>query len=214
MANAAEGFGRSRGQDNFLDRALKEWAIAISALRSGEMVLLLRKGGIRDPIRPFATLPQRAALFPTYEHQVARHLKQPDRLVPPDAAPTLQPTLQIDTWARITHGFELGAEVEIAALMPFHIWTVDFVIERLKWRSSQPIQALLLRTYRLPAAIDLERSPLQAGCRSWIDLKPAISTQHSIAALSDPEYRVRLEAIERAMQAVKGDFKLESCKLP
>ncbi len=206
MANAAEGFGKSQGQDIFLTQALKEWAIAISALRAGELVLLLRKGGIRDPIHPFAAIPQKAALFPTYEHQVPHHLKQARLLTPLDPnAP-----IEIDTWAHITHGFELHTETEIGSLMPFHIWTEDFIIERLKWRSPQPLQALLLRVYKLPETACLGRSPSQSGCRSWIDLDPFIPIQNSIPALSDQDYQSRLESIERTLQAEKEGFRLET----
>jgi hypothetical protein len=206
MVNAAEVFGKAQGQDIFLTQALKEWAIAISALRTGELVLLLRKGGIRDPIHPFAAIPRRAALFPTYEHQVPHYLKQPRLPTPPEPnAP-----IAIDTWATITHGFELSTEAEVAALMPFHIWTAAFVAERLKWRSPQPLQALLLRVYQLPEAAYLGRSPSHAGCRSWIDLDPGITIQNSIPALSDQDYHRRLEAIERAIQSEKKDFRLET----
>lgn len=215
MANAAEGFGKSQGQNIFLTQALKEWAIAIAALRAGELVLLLRKGGIRDPLHPFASIPQRTALFPTYEHQVPHHLKdaplqQAKLLTPPDPnAP-----IAIDTWATITHGFELRTEAELAALMPFHIWTEAFMTERLKWRSQQPLQAFLLRVYKLPETVFLGRSPAQSGCRSWIDLNPSIEIQHAIPALSDQTYRHCLEAIERAMQSEQEDFRLKRLELP
>jgi hypothetical protein len=209
MANAAEGSGKSQGQDLVLTQALKEWAIAIAALRAGELVLLLRKGGIRDPLHPFASLPQRTALFPTHEHQLPRHLKQASLLTPPD----LNAPIAINTWAVITHGFELRTEAEIAALMPFHIWTEEFITERLKWRSQQPLQALLLRVYKLPEAVFLGRSPAQSGCRSWIDLDPSIKIQHAIPALSDQAYQRRLEAIERAMQSGQEDFRLKRFEL-
>lgn len=206
MANAVEGFGK--GQDNkiVLTQALKEWAIAISALRSGSLVLLLRKGGIRDPLHPFAEIPHRAALFPTYEHQVLHYLKQkPGEITPPEAnAPVM-----IDTWAHITHGFLLSTEAEVMALLPFHIWTAEFVAERLKWRSHQPLQALLLRAYSLQQSVELGRSPSHAGCRSWINLETPISTQDSMPALSDQHYQNQLSAIEQAIQAVKNDFKLK-----
>lgn len=202
MANAVEGFGK--GQDIFLTQALKEWAIAISALRSGSQVLLLRKGGIRDPRQPFAEIPHGAALFPTYEHQVPHHLKQSVEIASPD----VNTPILIDTWAHITHGFLLSTEAEVMALLPFHIWTAVFVTERLKWRSHQPLQILLLRAYSLQKTVELGRSPSHAGCRSWIDLDTPIPTQNSIPALAQQEYQNHLNAIERAIQAVKADFRL------
>jgi hypothetical protein len=203
MESAAKDSGKTQTQ------ALKEWGIAITTLRSGAFILLPRKGGIRDPLHPFAKIPQRAALFPTYEHQVSHYLKDPVEIVLPD----LHGPIVIDTWAEVTHGFTLQTEAEVMALMPFHIWTAAFMTERLKWRSQQPLQVLLLRAYRLPEAVELGRLPSYAGCRSWIDLDTPISTQNSSPALSDQDYQTRLQAIEQTIQAVKDDFRLDTCKL-
>lgn len=207
MENVVKDSGK--GQDPVvLTQALKEWAIAITALRSGALMLLPRKGGIRDPLQPFAKIPQRAALFPTYEHQAPHYLKDPVEMVLPD----LHGPIWIDTWAEVTHAFTLQHEAEVMALMPFHIWTAAFMTERLKWRSQQPLQVLLLRAYRLPEAVELERSPSHAGCRSWIDLDTPILAQNSSPALSNHDYQTRLQAIEQTIQAVTEDFKLDTCK--
>jgi hypothetical protein len=208
MENAARDCGNA--QDRVvLTQALKEWAIAISYLRSGALNLLPRKGGIRDPMRPFANIPHRAALFPTYEHQVFHYLQHPIEMVPPDPnAPIL-----VNTWAEFTHGFTLQTEAEVRALEPFHIWTADFITERLKWRSRQPLHILLLRAYPLQEAVELGRSPSHGGCRSWIDLDTPISAPLSSPALSTQAYQALLQAIENAVQAVQPDFRLSAWEL-
>jgi hypothetical protein len=204
MANAVEVFGKGQDDPIVLTQALKEWAIAISALRSGSLILLLRKGGIHDPRQPFVEIPRRAALFPTYEHQVSHYLKQPMEILPQD----VDAPIVMNTWAQITHGFLLSTEAEVMALLPFHIWTVEFVAERLKWRSHQPLQILLLRAYQLYQPAELGRSPSHAGCRSWIHLETPISTQDSMPSLSDQHYQNQLSAIEQAVQSVKKGFRL------
>jgi hypothetical protein len=208
MENAAKDSGKVQDQV-VLTQALKEWAIAITTLRSGALILLPRKGGIRDPLHPFAKIPQRAALFPTYEHQAPHYLKDPVEIVLPDP----HGPIVINTWAEVTHGFTLQTEAEVMALLPFHIWTEAFMTERLKWRSQQPLQVLLLRAYGLPEMVELGRSPSHAGCRSWIDLDTPISTQNSIPVMSDQDYQTRLQAIEQTIQAVKDDFRLDIWEL-
>lgn len=208
MENAAKDSGKEQDRVVVI-QALKEWAIAIKALRSGSLILLPRKGGIRDPLHPFANIPKRAALFPTHEHQASHYLKNPVEIVLPDPSSSIV----IDTWAEVTYGFTLQTEAEVMALLPFHIWTEAFMTERLKWRSQQPLKVLLLRAYRLAAAVELGRSPSHAGCRSWIDLDTPISTQHSRPALSDSDYQARLLEIEGAVQAVKADFRIAPCEL-
>jgi hypothetical protein len=208
MENAARGCGNDRDRV-VLTQALKEWAIAISHLRSGALILLPRKGGIRDPIHPFANIPQRAALFPTHEHQAFHYLQHPVEMAQPDP----NASILINTWAEITHGFTLQTEAEVMALEPFHIWTADFIAERLKWRSRQPLHILLLRAYRLPEGVELGRSPSHGGCRSWIDLDTPLSAQRSSPALSAQEYQAQLQAIEHAVQAVQPDFELRAWEL-
>jgi hypothetical protein len=208
MENAARDCGNDRDWV-VLTQALKEWAIAVSNLHSGALILLPRKGGIRDPLRPFANIPQRAALFPTYEHQAFHYLQHPVEMAEPDPnAPIL-----INTWAEVTHGFTLQTEAEVMALEPFHIWTADFIAERLKWRSRQPLHILLLRAYRLPQAVELGRSPSHGGCRSWIDLDTPILAQNSSPALTTQAYQTELQAIEDTVRAVKPDFRLNAWQL-
>jgi hypothetical protein len=208
MENAVKDSGKTQTQ-GVVTQALKEWAIAITTLRSGALILLPRKGGIRDPLHPFAKIPQRVALFPTYEHQAPQYLQHPVEIVQTDP----HGPIVIDTWAEVTHGFTLQTEAEVMALLPFHIWTEAFMTERLKWRSQQPLQVLLLRAYRLPEVVELGRSPSHAGCRSWIDLDTPISTQNSIPAMSDQDYQTRLQSIEQTIQAVTDDFKLDTFEL-
>jgi hypothetical protein len=49
--------------------ALKEWAVAVRALRDGRQTLLVRKGGIREETREFRVQADEFLFFPTYEHQ-------------------------------------------------------------------------------------------------------------------------------------------------
>lgn len=197
MADAARVSGKDSNRDHvFVSHLLKEWAIAIDTLYSGDLMLLLRKGGIRDPARPFAAPHQQALLFPTYEHQIAQSLKTASlqEISPPEA------DIYLKAWVNITHCFALNALPEIEALMPFHIWTSDFITERLKWKPQQPLQVLCVRTYRLAEPIRLVRSPNYSGCRSWITLDPPIGVDLKDPAMSDGQYNETLGAIEAALQ--------------
>jgi hypothetical protein len=209
MADAARVSGKeSNGDQVLISYLLKEWAIAIDALYSGDLMLLLRKGGIRDPARPFAFPHPQALLFPTYEHQITQSLKTAylQETRPPEAE------LYLNAWVNITHSFALNALPEIEALMPFHIWTSDFITERLKWNPQQPLQVLCVRTYRLASPVRLVRSPHYSGCRSWITLETPISVDRKDPAISEDQYREKLSAIEAALQ-LHSKFTIESFQL-
>jgi hypothetical protein len=209
MADAARVSGKdSNGDRVFISYLLKEWAIVIDALYSGDLILLLRKGGIRDPARPFDCPHNQVLLFPTYEHQVSQSLKTAP-LQPLDSP---EADIYLRAWVQITHAFALNSLPEIDALLPFHIWTTVFITERLKWRPQQPLQVLCVRIYRLQKPIRLVRSPKYSGCRSWITLETTLSVDTCSPALSDQQYFGQLKAIEAALQ-IYSDFTLETCRL-
>lgn len=48
--------------------ALKEWAVVVDALGSGQQIILLRKGGLREGPGGFAVAQPEFLLFPTLFH--------------------------------------------------------------------------------------------------------------------------------------------------
>lgn len=176
--------------------ALKEWAVGVDALCAGRTIMLLRKGGIREPRKSFQIERQQALLYPTYEHQKPHLLSDeyaeqvtsvPDGWHPHE--------VKMSGWARITHCFTVG-ETRLAALAPFHIWNDRFVEERLAWKPERPLYLLLLRVYRLPQVQAIAYRRSYGGCRSWIELEEAIELTGSTAVLDESDYRDRVAAIE------------------
>jgi hypothetical protein len=214
MADVARVSGNdSNGDQVFVSHLLKEWAITIDALYSGDLMLLLRKGGIKDPARPFAVPHQQALLFPTYEHQITQSLKaQSLKTAYLQEASLSNAQIYLKAWVNITHCFALNALPDIEALMPFHIWTSDFITERLKWQPQQPLQVLCVRTYRLAEPIILARSPNYSGCRSWITLQTPICVDLKDPAISEDQYHEKLSAIEASLQ-LHSTFTIASFKL-
>lgn len=169
--------------------ALKEWAIAIDALKQGETIMLLRKGGIHEQNGRFKVAHDRPLLYPTYEHQQPRLLK-------PDYADQVQTvasgwhpdTVEISSWAEITNILLVTEATVAQALLPFHIWNQQFISDRLKWKSKQPLYILLLRTYKLAQPQIIPYRSEYGGCKSWIDLAESISIVGAVPVLSDTAY--------------------------
>ncbi len=192
-----------------LTTALKEWAVAVEALTEGEMILLLRKGGIRE--QTFAVAQSQFWLYPTYEHQKLQLLKPTyASRVAPVAAGWHPQTVPIGAWAEVTHCWEISSESVIQALLPFHIWTAEFVTERLKWKPKLPLTVLLLRVYRLaePGAIPYRLE--YGGCKSWINLQIAsqpsslpswLSPVSAQPVLTEAAYESSVAAIQAQLSA-------------
>lgn len=181
--------------------ALKEWAIAVNALLSGDLVLLLRKGGIREAKPVFEVPSDRVLLFPTYEHQKAEAIRAPyANSVAAKSVPQVGDEIRLPGWAVITHQIPLSGQAGIVeALHPFHIWTDEWLIERLAWKPERPAFALLLRGFRFVEPVRLVYQASYGGCRSWIELKHLETLPESLPVLSPAEYDQRVAKIQRAI---------------
>lgn len=181
--------------------SLKEWAIAVKALLSGELILLIRKGGIREQQGTFRVPSNRVLLFPTYEHQQSRLLRPPYS-TQIEQRPALQigEALEVPGWAQITHQISLAAPtaVLISALEPFHIWNADWVTQRLSWKPERPAHLLLLRVYRFKTPLVVSYQRYYGGCRSWIQLATPLEAAGT-PVVSTEGYNARVEAIHKTL---------------
>lgn len=182
--------------------ALKEWAVAVNALIQGKTIVLLRKGGIREPGGSFAIEQSQFWLYPTYEHQKP-HLLQSAYASQVTAVPSgWHPQhIEIQAWATVTHTFQLIEIEPIEALLPFHIWNLEFVSERLKWKPKSPLSVLLLRVYRLPQVQTIPYRSTYSGCKSWFALEANLSPTAAIPVLSETEYLKQVESIRSVLPA-------------
>lgn len=171
------------------NHAFKEWAVAIDALEQGEMIMLLRKGGIHEQNGRFQVAHDRTLLYPTYEHQQPSLLK-PNyaSLVQPVASGWHPETVRIGSWASVTDILPVTEAAVVQALLPFHVWNEQFIRDRLKWKPKQPLYILLLRAYKLAQAQIIPYCSEYGGCKSWIDLAESISITDAFPVLSDAVY--------------------------
>ena len=180
--------------------ALKEWAVAVDALQQGKTIVLLRKGGIHERGGKFKVAHDQVLLYPTYEHQQPSLLK-PDyaALVTPVSSGLPPETVRIGAYARITDIFQVSDEPVVSALLPFHIWTEQFVCDRHRWKPQQPLYILLLRTYKLTSPQVIPYRQEYGGCKSWIDLAASISLDGT-PVLDDAAYTAQVSEIDKTIR--------------
>jgi len=186
-------------------RALKEWAVVVRALEAGQQLVILRKGGISEEHREFRIEHREFLFYATYEHQAAESLHPTYRPVLERvlAEPRDPEMLQFSAYAEVTASYDITDPEQLAALRPFHIWSDEYVAERLRWRPTKPLAALALRIYRLPEPVTLPYLPSYRGCTSWVDLEQPISLAGMQPALSDVEYASREAELRRALENVR-----------
>lgn len=180
---------------NELRHALKEWAVAVEALTTGQTIMLLRKGGIREA--GFQVKHPVVWLYPTYEHQKP-HLLKPEyaKAVSPVESGWHPDTVTITSCAEITDVLQLSNKNQIKALQPYHIWNEQMIDERLSWKPQRPLITLLVRVYYLARPQTVPYKSIYGGCKSWIDLVEPLSTKELIPVMEDRQYQLLVREIE------------------
>ena len=157
--------------------ALKEWSIICKAMEEGKQTILLRKGGILEYKNGFEISQKLFLLYPTLEHQAAEYLqsnylqeyelllKRNSSEIVQDKVNTLRIIARIEALQEF-HDHELLAKLE-----KYHIWNEKYVNMRMNYNPKKPMNALLLRIYKLSQTISLDVNPEWAGCKSWIDIE-------------------------------------------
>jgi hypothetical protein len=184
--------------------ALKEWAVTCNALRDGEQIVILRKGGIHKDDKNFSAefgnYPE-FLLFPTYLHQ-ARDLVKPafhdrlDRSIEEDDIPGLT---TLSAFALVTDRIEVNDPETLSRISEFHIWTDDYAEKRLHWRPKQPLTVALVRAYPLIQPQALPLLDEYGGCKSWVELGQDVPMGELSPAIADAEYERTSAAIKERL---------------
>ena len=156
--------------------ALKEWSIVCRALEEGKQSVLLRKGGILEYKDGFEISQKIFVVYPTLEHQSKEYLQQDYlrefELLLEKNDPTFEDkTNTITILAQIEGMQEFNDESKLAKLEKYHIWNEKYVNMRMSYNPKKPMNALLLRIYKLPEPISIKVNPEWAGCKSWINIE-------------------------------------------
>jgi hypothetical protein len=184
-------------------KALKEWAVVCRALTEGRQSVLLRKGGIIEETRDFALVERRFLLYPTYEHQDVGNVQEPYRewfaATLADRPPTY--VVRIDAWAEVTDLFLTHDLDAMLALAGHYAWSSEYIRMRMAYKPRKPMNVVVVRAWRLPAAVDVPVEAHFAGCKSWVPLDLPTPLDDSVPAVSSEEHARRVEAIGSVLGA-------------
>ncbi|MCU0306576.1 MAG: DUF1802 family protein [Thermoleophilia bacterium] len=183
------------------EHALKEWAVVIDALLAGDMTVVLRKGGIGE--KRFEVPHERFFLFPTHLHQRPDlvRLEARERFAAPLARREEPDQVRLDAWCEVHAAHPVRDPDALAALAPFHILSDDYAAERLRWRRTQPLWALVLRASRVIPPPVIAVGPEHGGCVSWVALPEGVTPDGAVPALGDEDFARVADAVEAVLAA-------------
>ncbi len=189
----------------FTSIALKEWAVVVEALAHGEQLLVVRKGGIRDPQGAFQLQHREFLLYPTWEHQTEASVAaiQPEfqtRFKEALALPADPTQVSFRVYAGVALCAQIQEAEKMEGLQKYHIWTPAFFEDRLKYRPQAPTLVVVLRAYRLKKPVAHPVLPEYAGCKSWVPLKGEISLEGAEPVVDNQRFRQALIDISGRLQ--------------
>ena len=169
----------------------------LEAMRQGDQLVLIRKGGLIEPGSGFEVLSPSFLLYPTYEHQTVNYLRTECRSTMERALQHRAPESQvrIDLVGLAVSSTRTDDPGLIERLRAFHIYNEAFVTQRLKWQPEQPLVVVVVRAYRLPRPVLLAVAPHYAGCKSWVDLDASVSLEGAQPVLDEATFHERVRSL-------------------
>jgi hypothetical protein len=164
--------------------ALKEWAGVCDRLGSGDQVLLIRKGGIRERKGGFQVEHPEFFLFPTRFHE--RGTEPPARV-------------EMGLYARVARDVEVSDLERLRRLGSMHAIPWEDVERRFHYGKEPGVHVMAVRAFRLrtPAVVDDARA--FDGCVSWVDLEREFPVEPQAPAVESGEFDRRLAALSEAL---------------
>lgn len=180
--------------------ALKEWAVICAELAAGRQMILLRKGGLREPAGGFRVDHRAFFLFPTYVHQNEDELVESARRALPGILREAPPAgeLHLQLYATAEAAVEVASLDPLRRLQGWHVLAWLAVERRFHYRRPG-LHVIALRVYRLAAPLVVPSLFGYDGCRSWVELESALPVTGARPVLDDGAFRARMAALEAVL---------------
>ena len=181
--------------------ALKEWAVLCDALARGEIIAMVRKGGIREQRAGFAVRHDRFLLYPTYFHEKAAELQPRFASRVGDSMERRPPEGII----RVAHVAEVAAvwhvrELErLRAIEREHGLAWPAVVSRFEYRGKPEVRVVAVRLLALPEVHEVPETRRYQGCVSWVELDAAIDVRGARPVIDEQALARRMSVLAEAL---------------
>jgi len=172
----------------------------------GDIIAMVRKGGIREKRAGFEVHHDRFLLYPTFFHENTEDLASRFH-------PMLAPAHDRRPAAgrvRLTHFAECVAVWTVVdpGLLPGianeHGLAPAAVLSRFHYRDDPTVRIIATRIRALPTAVDIPEATRYAGCVSWLELDADVRVSDAPLVLPEADLQRRVAA----MSAVLGSPEL------
>ncbi len=181
--------------------ALKEWAVLADALGRGDIVAMVRKGGIREQRAGFTVRHSRFLLYPTFFHEKEAELAGRFRPLLADAHARRPPegTIQLTLVAEAAAVWRVTELERLRGIGEEHGLTWKAVESRFHYRDQPLVHVVALRVARLSVPVEIPELRRYFGCVSWVELDRDVVVSDSQPVLSPQELARRCTRLEGSL---------------
>jgi hypothetical protein len=181
--------------------ALKEWAVLADAMVRGEIIALVRKGGIREQRAGFAVRHERFLIYPTFFHEKPHELapRFASQLNWSHARRPASGTIRIELVADVVGLWQVAELETLRAIEGEHGLAWSAVESRFHYRNNPGVQVVALRVSRLAQPVVVPETRRYLGCVSWVELDADVDVSDATPVLDDASLMMRVTRLRNAL---------------
>jgi hypothetical protein len=181
--------------------ALKEWAVLVDAMARGEIIAMVRKGGIREQRAGFAVRHDRFLFYPTFFHEKGHEL-QPRFLGGLERSHANRPdegTIRLEYLAEVAGVWPVSELEQLRGIESDHGLAWNAVESRFHYKNKPGVQVVAVRVSRLAAPTVVPEIRRYQGCVSWVELDEDVDVSNATPVLDDASFLMRVARLTNAL---------------
>ncbi|HVE77863.1 MAG TPA: DUF1802 family protein [Gemmatimonadaceae bacterium] len=181
--------------------ALKEWAVLCDAMARGDVVALVRKGGIREQRKGFAVRHERFLLYPTFFHEKVEEVapRFRGRLAATQETRPAEGTVRLSLVADVAAVWRVTTLEALRAIDQEHGLARSAAESRFHYRGVPEVRVVAARVRALPVPVVVVEARRYAGCVSWVALDDAVDVAGASPVVDDTAFARRLSVLRAAL---------------
>jgi hypothetical protein len=183
--------------------ALKEWAVLVDAMARGDLIAMIRKGGIREHRAGFDVRHDRFLLYPTFFHEKLNELdaRFHQTLESSHANRPPEGTIELRYVANVAAVWQVTELERLRSIDAEHGLTWGAVESRFRYRDDPRVHVVAVRVAKLSSMVSLPEVRRYTGCVSWVKLDEDVIVRGAIPVVDDDAFASRMRALESSLGA-------------
>ena len=183
--------------------ALKEWAVLVSAMACGNLIAMIRKGGIRERRAGFEVRHDRFLLYPTFFHEKLDELDARFHPMLESAHASAPPAglIELRYLANVAAVWQVTELERLRAIDAEHGLSWGAVESRFRYRDDPRVHVVAVRLAKLASVVSLPEARRYTGCVSWVKLDQDVDVSGATPVMAEDVFAARMRVLEHALGA-------------